>query len=389
MEYLFPDRSDTKNRQIRSYLHTFLFMKFLFSMVHLLVWVGLAGQSPVPYDTLVAIKQVTAHFAFGKDDLAPAAMDSLRWLIADEVAVTDRWIDIIAHTDSIGTVRANRALAQRRANTAADFLRSQDWPADRIRKTAVGEGEPVRVNDTEEGRQANRRAMVMLLKRRLLTTIHGRIQDDSTGQALIAPVHILARDWQDTVLSNSEGLFSYTLPAGEVVRIDVRRPGHFFSSQMLKAMPGLSPLEIRMKPVVPGARADIQNLYFYGDQATLLPRSEPEIPVLCSFMTLNPTMIVEIAGHVNVPWSPPVDSTTQSFKLSMQRAKLIYDELIQRGVSPHRLSYQAYGNWEMRFPKATTERQQELNRRVEFRILSTGEVISKKEPLYVPEEDGK
>ncbi len=349
---------------------------------------GKTGIAQMPYDTLMTIRQVTIYFDFGKDALSTASTDSLLFLVGEDRTMEDRWIDIVAHTDSIGTEKANHALAQRRSKAVADFLQKMEWPATRIRKTAIGEAKPLAFNDTEEGRQANRRATITLLKRRVLTTIQGEIQDDSTGQSLVADIHILAREWRDSLQSDTSGKFHYTLPAGEVIRIDVRRPGHFFSSQMVKAMPGLSPLEIRIQPIVLGASADIQNFYFVGDQAILLPKSVPELSVLHQFMTINPTIIVEIAGHVNLPWQPPVDSTTRHFNLSMRRAKFVYDDLIQRGVSPHRMTYQGYGNWEMRFPNATTARQQELNRRVEIRILSTGEIISKKAPLYMIGKEG-
>ena len=341
------------------------------------------ASAQVPYDTLQPDQQAIIYFDFGQDRLRPEAEDSLRLLLEGLDRTDDRWIDIEAHTDSIGSAKANRALAMRRAQAVASWLVRMGWPAERIRKTAVGEGRPVLPNDTEEGRQANRRATITLLRRRVLTTIRGQILDDSTGVALESMVHILAREWADSTTSGPDGRFAYTLPAGEVVRVDVRRAGHFFSSQMLRAMPGLEPLAIRIKPIVPGAKSDIQHLYFYGDRAILLPRSEPELPVLLQFMQINPAIAVEIAGHVNRPWNPPVDSTDRSFLLSMNRARMVYDYLVREGTPEHRLQYNGYGNWEMRFPHATTEQQQALNRRVEIRILSTGKVISKQQSLQI------
>ena len=67
----------------------------------------------------------------------------------------------------------------------------------------------------------------------------------------------------------------------------------------------------------------------------------------------------------------------------MNRARMVYDYLVREGTPEHRLQYNGYGNWEMRFPHATTEQQQALNRRVEIRILSTGKVISKQQSLQI------
>lgn len=357
-------------------------VRSLFSLMWLFLGVtDVVGQ--VPYDTLKAVSNYSVYFDFGSDRLRSEEIDSLSVFMARLQSTDEQWVDIDAHTDSIGTAAANHALAKRRARTVADNLIRLGWPSERIRRTAVGEEKPVQSNDTEEGRQANRRATVTILQRRVLTTLTGQIVDDSTGTSLESMVHIQAMEWADSTRSDPNGRFAYTLPAGEVVRVDIRRPGHFFHSQMLRATPGLKPLEVRIKPIVPGAKSDIQHLYFVGDKAILLPRSEPELPVLLQFMEINPGISVEIAGHVNQPWNPPVDSTDRSFKLSVNRARMVYDYLRSEGIPEHRLQYNGYGNWEMRFPHATTQQQQSLNRRVEIRILSTGEVISRKQPLKI------
>ena len=48
---------------------------------------------------------------------------------------------------------------------------------------------------------------------------------------------------------------------------------------MIKALAGkIPPLDIELQPANEGEVADIENLYFVGDQAILLPKSEPELP---------------------------------------------------------------------------------------------------------------
>ncbi len=78
---------------------------------------------------------------------------------------------------------------------------------------------------------------------------------------------------------------------------------------------------------------------------------------------------IEIAGHVNHPNLPPVSETSWEYKLSVARAKLVHDYLLENGIPQNRIIYKGYGNWEMRFPHARTEEQMALNRRVEIRIL--------------------
>ena len=118
-----------------------------------------------------------------------------------------------------------------------------------------------------------------------------------------------------------------------------------------------------------GEVADIENLYFVGDQAILLPKSEPELPKILKFMEINPKIKVEIAGHINLPNQGPVPENTCQFKLSVRRAKLVYDYLIDKGINPERIQYKGYGNSKMRFPMGVTAEQQAQNRRVEIMIL--------------------
>jgi outer membrane protein OmpA-like peptidoglycan-associated protein len=66
-------------------------------------------------------------------------------------------LEIAGHTDNVGNPKANKALSQKRAIACRSYLISKGIDGGRI--TAVGHGDtrPVAPNDTEEGRQQNRR----------------------------------------------------------------------------------------------------------------------------------------------------------------------------------------------------------------------------------------
>ena len=89
-------------------------------------------------------------------------------------------------------------------------------------------------------------------------------------------------------------------------------------------------------------------------------------------MQLSPKMKIEIAGHVNFPNRPPVVEESFEYKLSVARAKMVYEFLLKNGIEEDRISFKGYGNWEMRFPNAISEQQQAQNRRVEIRVLENG-----------------
>jgi outer membrane protein OmpA-like peptidoglycan-associated protein len=101
-------------------------------------------------------------FDFDSDALQPAARENLRNLAAslDEYPRTS--VLLVGHTDAIGADSYNQGLSQRRASTAASFLTSQGVSRSRTEAAGRGEMEPVASNDSEGGRQQNRRVEVAI-----------------------------------------------------------------------------------------------------------------------------------------------------------------------------------------------------------------------------------
>ncbi|GMG88112.1 OmpA family protein [Biformimicrobium ophioploci] len=86
----------------------------------------------------------------------------------DSVAVVLNEFDRTAirvggHTDSTGSDVTNQALSERRAGAVADFFMARNISAGRIQAVGYGERYPVEQNNTDAGRQANRRVELELL----------------------------------------------------------------------------------------------------------------------------------------------------------------------------------------------------------------------------------
>jgi len=72
-------------------------------------------------------------------------------------------IELSAHTDNIGGFDYNVKLSEERANAALQYLLSRGIEAGRIVSKGYGEVKPVAKNDSEEGRQLNRRVEIRIL----------------------------------------------------------------------------------------------------------------------------------------------------------------------------------------------------------------------------------
>lgn len=101
-------------------------------------------------------------FDFNSAAVRPEAAQNLRALAANLQRHTDTDLLIVGHTDATGTDAYNMELSQRRAQAMADYLGTQGVARSRLNVSGRGEMEPIAPNDTEEGRQQNRRVEVAI-----------------------------------------------------------------------------------------------------------------------------------------------------------------------------------------------------------------------------------
>jgi outer membrane protein OmpA-like peptidoglycan-associated protein/tetratricopeptide (TPR) repeat protein len=74
-------------------------------------------------------------------------------------------IEVSSHTDGRGSEEYNLKLSQSRAQSVVDYLISKGISPDRVIAKGYGKSQPVATNDTEEGRQMNRRTEFRILSK--------------------------------------------------------------------------------------------------------------------------------------------------------------------------------------------------------------------------------
>lgn len=72
-------------------------------------------------------------------------------------------IRVTGHTDSTGSASLNQTLSEQRAGSVSSYLISQGVASNRIQSYGEGPRYPIATNDTEAGRQANRRVELELI----------------------------------------------------------------------------------------------------------------------------------------------------------------------------------------------------------------------------------
>ncbi|HKL18998.1 MAG TPA: OmpA family protein, partial [Halalkalibaculum sp.] len=97
------------------------------------------------------------QFGVNSSNIDPASYDELQRLAQIMQEDTELRLIIRGHTDNTGSSNANLELSIDRANAVKDFLVKQGVSNDRIAAFGYGETRPIASNETQEGREENRR----------------------------------------------------------------------------------------------------------------------------------------------------------------------------------------------------------------------------------------
>lgn len=104
-----------------------------------------------------AIVLKNIFFDFDKATLRPESYNELDRLVTLLTENPSIKVELSAHTDSKGSDDYNMKLSQKRAESVVNYLVTKGIAADRLIAKGYGETKPIDTNDTEEGRQNNRR----------------------------------------------------------------------------------------------------------------------------------------------------------------------------------------------------------------------------------------
>ncbi|HCB63576.1 MAG: hypothetical protein A2W93_07205 [Bacteroidetes bacterium GWF2_43_63] len=123
----------------------------------------------------------------------------------------------------------------------------------------------------------------------------------------------------------------------------------------------VSALEDKITQATVGEVIRLDNITFYNNTSTLRPESEPVINELYSIMESQPTLEIAIEGHICC-------ISDDFSNLSGERAQVVYNYLIRKGIAANRMSYQGFGHTRP-LNEERTEAERQMNRRVEIRVV--------------------
>jgi len=210
------------------------------------------------------------------------------------------------------------------------------------------------------------------LRPHLVTYVKGTVNDAKTKAPLEAAVEIIDLQKDESIYGDysdpDQGTFLATLTTGKNYGLNISKTGYLFYSQHFSLVGHESGkpyiLAVLLQPIEIGSKVILNNIFFDTNKFDLKPESVAELQKLVDFLNVNPGLKIEISGHTDNVGNDQLNQT-----LSENRAKAVYQYLVENKIDPARLQYKGYGKTQ---PIATndTEEGRSQNRRTEFKIIA-------------------
>ena len=185
---------------------------------------------------------------------------------------------------------------------------------------------------------------------------------------------------KEVVISEADkitGEFMVSLPINREYALNVTYPGYTFFSKNFNMTVAENQeavhMDIPMVPITNDAPVLLANVFFDLGKSTLRPESSVELDKLVEFLVKNPTVKIELGGHTDTR-----GDDKENLKLSNDRAKAVYDYVVNKGIKADRMSYKGYGESkpiisDANIAKMSSEKEKEAahqsNRRTEYKII--------------------
>jgi len=280
------------------------------------------------------------YFDFDKYDITDKALTALDKILAKKNLAN---AVIYGHTDQLGSTAYNDQLSVKRATAIKNYFVASGISEEKITVVqGFGKTMPVINKLDASSRQANRR--VIIITQYEAPKVPVIVTEPPKKQEPAAPIQ------QETPKAE-------TPPAPrEPVRKTIKE-------DLITAIADTATRA--------GDNIVLNNINFFGGRHVFLPQAYAPLEELLQVMQTFPTLEIEIQGHIccQAGDGDGLDIDTNEPFLSFNRAKAVYQYLVDKGIDRKRMKYKGYGH---KFPIIATEKneaERTTNRRVEIKIL--------------------
>ncbi|HON97495.1 MAG TPA: OmpA family protein [Bacteroidales bacterium] len=200
--------------------------------------------------------------------------------------------------------------------------------------------------------------------------VKGNLKSEDTTKPIKATVQIKSLESKRVTFIpvDEDGDYVASLLKNEDYLLTIKGEDIVYQSTYVAAKDSITApvikLEMEVQPIEVGMHYRLHNIYFAFNSADILSSSQKVLDEFIVFLNDHPTMTISIEGHTD-----NVGSDEFNLILSENRAKAVYNYLVNNGIDANRLQYKGFGKTT---PIATneTEEGRAMNRRTEFVILN-------------------
>jgi outer membrane protein OmpA-like peptidoglycan-associated protein len=204
-----------------------------------------------------------------------------------------------------------------------------------------------------------------------ITYAKGIVFDKQTNEKLEARFELVDVETNKIIVQSfsnkGNGEFLITLPTGKIYAMNVSKSGYLFYSENfeLKESNNGKPflINVPLSKIAAGETVVLKNIFFDTDKFDLKAESKTELDKLVQFLKINPLVNIEIGGHTDNQ-----GTQAKNILLSENRAKSVFDFLVDAGIVSTRLKTKGYAD-KSPLSSNDSEAGKSKNRRTEVKIL--------------------
>lgn len=172
------------------------------------------------------------------------------------------------------------------------------------------------------------------------------VKEKESYKPLSALVQLFDVESGDSIIDiqaeGKNGSALVSLPGNKRYGLLVEKSGYMFYSGHFDLVENadvdVKKLEVLLQPIRQGETVVLNNVFFKFDSFELSDDSKAELDRVERFLNKNPGLTVEIGGHTDNR-----GNATYNNQLSENRAKAVYDYLVDKQIPTHRLGFKGYG----------------------------------------------
>jgi outer membrane protein OmpA-like peptidoglycan-associated protein len=204
-----------------------------------------------------------------------------------------------------------------------------------------------------------------------VTLVRGQLSDAGGNLVTDAAIEIRDSQMQEVArvdVDNYDGTYTAAVRSeeGEDFLLTVVKENTAMSTQYIEGgkSSGIVEGKLEASPLEAGREYRLNDINFASNSSELDHVALAVLSAFTEFMADNPSVKVEIQGHTD-----EVGSAADNLALSSRRAEVVYQYLVDQGISPSRLSHKGYGKTRP-IADNRTEAGKAKNRRTVFVITS-------------------